>query len=264
MAGKPNAKRKASGKTYMLGTCAADMTSHGGFKWPTKGSVKCPDWSPRAECGNGLHGLLMGAGNGNYLSRDPDAIWLVVEIDAKAVVEIGGKIKVPAGRVIFAGDKFTATEKIIGLGANRATCVGATAMAGDRGTAMAGDLGTATAGNSGTATAGNRGTATAGYSGTATAGDFGTATAGNSGTATAGNRGTATAGYSGTATAGESGTATAGYSGTASGKVGSIICIKWWDEKKYRYCMTVGYPGEDGIELDTKYRVDARGRFVKA
>ena len=216
MAGKPNAKRKASGKTYMLRTCAADMTSHGGFKWPTKGSVKCPDWSPRAECGNGLHGLLMGAGNGNYLSRDPDAIWLVVEIDAKAVVEIGGKIKVPAGRVIFAGDKFTATEKIIGLGANRATCVGATAMAGDRGTAMAGDLGTATAGNSGTATAGNRGTATA------------------------------------------------GYSGTASGKVGSIICIKWWDEKKYRYCMTVGYPGEDGIELDTKYRVDARGRFVKA
>ena len=49
----------------VLRTCAADMTSYGGFKWPKSGPVKCDDWKPRAECGNGLHGLLWGVGDGS-------------------------------------------------------------------------------------------------------------------------------------------------------------------------------------------------------
>ena len=83
---------------------------------------------------------------------------------------------------------------------------------------------------------------------TATAWYRGTATAGYRGTATAGHRGTATAGDSGTATAGDSGTATAGYSG--------IITIRWWDGKKERYRIAVGYVGEGGIEANTAYCVE--------
>ena len=48
----------------ILRTCNKDMTTYGGFKWPTSGEVVAPDWKPNAECGNGLHGLLWGEGNG--------------------------------------------------------------------------------------------------------------------------------------------------------------------------------------------------------
>ena len=67
-------------------------------------------------------------------------------------------------------------------------------------------------------------------------------------------RGTATAGRHGTATAGYSGTATAGYSGT--------LVIKWHDGKRYR--IAVGYVGEDGILPNVAYKLDARGKFVRA
>ena len=65
---------------------------------------------------------------------------------------------------------------------------------------------------------------------------------------------TATAGYKGTATAGHGGTATAGHGGT--------IMIKWWDTKKNRCYTAIGYVGEDGIEPNVAYRVEA-GRLVR-
>jgi len=96
-------KAKTTAKAYMLRTCAADGTSHGGFKWPASGPVTCPDWDPKPECGNGLHGLLWGAGNASYLSQSEDAIWQIVEI--QEWVDIGGdKIKVPSGNVVYSGD----------------------------------------------------------------------------------------------------------------------------------------------------------------
>ena len=159
-------RKKPATKTYMLRTCRADMTSHGGFVWPRSGPVEAPDWSPKPYCGEGLHGLLMGQGDGVLLDWSPDAVWLVVEVDPSEVVGLRGKVKVPRGIVVFAGDRFAATEDIINRGANRAEVVGGTATAGNYGTATAGDGGTATAGNYGTATAGNYGTATAGYGGT--------------------------------------------------------------------------------------------------
>jgi hypothetical protein len=277
-------------KQYMLRTCKADMTSHGGFKWPRKGPVVCPDWSPNPECGHGLHGALSGCGDGSLLSWDADAVWMVVRIDGK-IVDLGGKVKTDRAYVVYAGDRKTATDKIRKLCGNGPIIGGmatagysgtatagysGTATAGDRGTATAGDSGTATAGDGGTATAGDSGTATAGYSGTATAGDRGTATAGDGGTATAGYKGTATAGYYGTATAGYKGTATAGYKGTATagysgrataGEYGTatagysgIINIKWYDDSRYR--IAVGYVGEDGIEAGKKYRCEG-GKFVE-
>ncbi len=91
---------------------------------------------------------------------------------------------------------------------------------------------------------------------TATAGVRGTATAGVSGTATAGVRGTATAGDSGTATAGVSGTATAGYGGT--------ISIQYHDPKRDKYRVAIAEVGENGIEPDTAYVLDANHKFVEA
>ncbi|SQC75661.1 Ice nucleation protein [Pseudomonas aeruginosa] len=197
------------------------------------------------------------------------------------------------GATLQAGDK-----ELCQVGAYGTATAGneGTATAGDWGTATAGDWGTATAGNEGTATAGNEGTATAGYKGTATAGYKGTATAGYKGTATAGDWGTATAGYKGTATAGYKGTATAGDWGTATagnwappppgtrappppgtgappppgnegtataGKKGEIR-IRYWDEKTERYRTVIGYIGEDGLEPNVPYKLNAGRKLVRA
>jgi len=261
----PTALRK--GHTLMLRTCVCDsegrLTAHGGFIWPDHGPVECPDWKPTKACGNGLHGFLRGCGSGRLADWTDKAVWLVVDIVARQVVDLDDKIKVPGGRVIFSGDRLEALALMARLGHLDAGHVGGTSTAGDGGTATAGYRGTATAGNGGTATAGDGGTATAGYGGTATAGYGGTATAGDRGTATAGYGGTATAGDRGTATAGDRGTATAGYRGTATAGDRGTIQIKWWDDKAERYRLTTGYVGEDGIEANTKYKLDDKHGFIK-
>lgn len=68
--------------------------------------------------------------------------------------------------------------------------------------------------------------------------------------------GTATAGYKGTATAGDEGTATAGEKGE--------IRIRYWDEKADRYRTVIGYIGEDGLEPDVPYKLNADRKFVRA
>lgn len=53
-------------KTFLaLRTCAADMTSHGGFRWPTSGLVEAPDWDPTPQCGG--NGATVSGGNGSAL-----------------------------------------------------------------------------------------------------------------------------------------------------------------------------------------------------
>jgi len=168
-----------SEKVLVLRTCNADMTSYGDFTWPAEGYVE-------AQSGHELYGLLWGEGSGKHVDWSPDAKWLVVEVDAESVIDLGDKCKFPRGVVVHCGDRQSAARYIYEHGGQGKSIVG----------------GTATAGYGGTATAGYGGTATAGYGGTATAGDGGTATAGYGGTATAGYGGTATAGYGGTATAG--------------------------------------------------------------
>jgi hypothetical protein len=213
--------------TYILRTCDASMRAHGGFVWPTAGAVTCPDWNSRAECGGGLHGLLMGEGDASLTSSEPTAKWLVCAVWADDVVSIGSdKVKVPRAFVVFCGERVDAVAEITRLGATKPI------------------YGTATAGYAGTATAGVRGTATAGYAGTATAGVRGTATAGDAGTATAGYAGTATAGYAGTATAGEDG----------------LISILRWNGTRYKYQR--GAIGENGLLPNRKYKLDDAGNFV--
>jgi len=72
---------------------------------------------------------------------------------------------------------------------------------------------------------------------------------------TVGALGSATAGASGTATAGDRGTATAGDKGE--------IRICWYDGKNDRHRTVIGYVGEDGIEANVTYKLDAKNKFVK-
>ena len=244
MGGPMNVETKATkavATVLILRTCAADGTSHSGFKWPTKGPVSCDDWNPEPKCGNGLHGFLAGEGDGSLANWDLDAIWQVIEVPVASIVKIdSSKVKFPSGVVVYSGSRDVATKMISDVYPGKAV-IGGTATAGNRGTATAGDSGTATAGDRGTATAGDSGTATAGNRGTATAGNRGTATAGDSGTATAGDYGTATAGNRGTATAGEKGE----------------IRIRFWDSSAERYRTLIGYVGEDGIKANVRYRIVA-------
>ena len=145
-------------KVLVLRTCNADMTSRDGFVWPESGPVAAPDWDPIPECGNGLHGLLRGEGDGGLLSWDPSAKWLVVEVPAAEIVALdgGAKVKFSRGVVVYAGDRLTATA-IVAERHLASAVSGAVRVAGDYGTATAGDYGTATAGYRGTATAGDGG-----------------------------------------------------------------------------------------------------------
>ncbi len=220
-----------------LRTCDKDLKAHGGFQWREKGIVTAPDFKPITECGNGLHALEWGIGDGGLLDWSAEAKWLIVEVKQSDVIQLDGKIKFPSCKVVHCGDQLSATSFLLDVNSTLQGVVGSFVKAGNYGTATAGNYGTATAGNYGTATAGYRGTATAGDEGTATAGTRGTATAGNYGTATAGNYGTATAGDEGTATAGTRGTATAGNYGTATaGNYGTATA-------GYRGTATAGYRG---------------------
>ena len=203
---------------YILRCCDKDLRSHGGFQWPGQGLVEAPNWNPKAECGQGLHGWLWGEGDvsaSGSTHEDPESIWIVARVMKSEIVELGGKVKFPRAWVEFVGTREAAVDRMCELaGSGRAII----------------------------------------YS-TATAGDLGTATAGYAGTATAGIRGTATAGYAGTATAGIRGTATAGYAGTATAGYAGLVVIWWWDDAEERCRLAVGYVGEDGIEPDVAYVV---------
>ena len=248
-------------KVLVLRTCHGDMTSYNDFVWPKHGYVEAPDWKPTNECGHGLHGWLWGEGDGVLGNLEHDAKWLVVEVDADKVVDLGGKVKFPSGEVVFCGSRLDATNYLVKKAPGKAV-IGAAVVAGDYGTATAGDYGTATAGDYGTATAGHQGTATAGDGGKAIAGHRGMVTAGDYGTATAGYRGTATAGERGTATAGERGTAIAGHLGMVTAGYGGILCLKYFDGERWR--IKTAYVWEDGILPNVMYKLDDGGNFVKA
>jgi hypothetical protein len=221
----------------VLRTCAADMTSYYGFRWPAAGPVEAPDWDPHPVCGGGLHGLLWGEGDGSLLNWRPDAVWLVVEVEVADIVALGPKVKFPRGTVVYAGARAGAIEYLAARAPRGVVIVGATVTTGDHGTAIVGDRGHATVGDGGTATAGDGGQAVAGI--------YGTATAGAHGHAVAGGYGTAIVGPSGTAAAGEGGT----------------LSLRWWDGVRDR--TTTLYVGEDGIEAEQPYQVDAQGRAVR-
>ena len=154
--------KKEIKKVLVLRTCNKDMTSHNGFKWPKKGKVICQDWDSKAQCGNGLHGLLWGIGDGGLLNWDEDAKWLVVSVDEDKIVSIdNNKVKFPEGEVIYCGNREGAIELLVKEGADQTKMVcGQASASGDYGQASAsGDYGQASAsGYQGQASAADRGT----------------------------------------------------------------------------------------------------------
>ncbi len=94
-------KPKPVETVLVLRTCDKNLQSHGGFQWPESGPVKCDDWSATPACGNGLHGLLWGEGDGSLLNWSDDAKWLVVEIEARLIVDLDRKVKFPHGNVVL-------------------------------------------------------------------------------------------------------------------------------------------------------------------
>ena len=138
---------------YMLRTCGADMTSRGGFRWPKRGQVTVPDWNPKPVCGGGLHGLLWGRGSSGLLDWSEDAVWQVVGINKWVEID-GDKIKVPAGYVIYSGDRKGATDAIIRLGADPSYVPGAFRTGGYESTLTGGDRSTLTGGDWSTLTGG--------------------------------------------------------------------------------------------------------------
>ncbi len=89
--------------TFVLRTSDKDRRARSNFQWPESGYVEAPDWRPTAECGQGLHGLLLGKGDYSHLKLGSDATWQIVEVYEDTVVNIGEKVKFPFGWVVYSG-----------------------------------------------------------------------------------------------------------------------------------------------------------------
>jgi hypothetical protein len=161
-------ERKPKSAAYVLRTCAAGMTSYGGFVCPRSGMVECHDWQPTPECGNGLHGFLWGYGDGFLADWSYDAVWLVVAVEDWIALE--GKVKFPRGEVVFCGSRLDATTEIIRLGA-RGAVIGAI-LTGGAGSTLTGGYGSILAGGEGA-------TLTGGYGSILTGGNRSTLTGGS-------------------------------------------------------------------------------------
>jgi len=255
----------------VLRTCGPDMKSEAesakGFQWPESGPVACNDWDPKPACGNGLHGLLWAQGDFGQLSRRHDAKFLVVEVEASAIVSLedGQKVKFPRGNVIMCTTKWWEAIAFIKARAPKPEKLEASSDARRGHASATGDSGHASAtGNYGHASAtGNYGHASAtGYSGHASAtGNYGHASAtGDSGRASAtgdSGRASATGNYGHASATGNYGHACVlnVNGGRAKAKENGLVAVAWWDEAAKRGRLAVGYVGEDGIKADTWYGV---------
>ena len=208
----------------VLRCCGPQGESYGSFRWPLAvgAEVVAPDWSARAACGNGLHGLLWGAGAAGLLNWDADARWMVVGIDEWVDID-GNKVKAPSADVVLVGDRRAATDLIIALGGDPALVVGSTLTGGYGSTLTGGDRSTLTGGDDSTLTGGDRSTLTGG------------------------NGSTLTGGYGSTLTGGDGSTLTGGYRSTLTGQ--------WWDAQQERWRRRLAEVGEDGILPDVPYRL---------
>ncbi len=88
----------------ILRKCNKDGSSSHGFVYGQTGdTVTAPNWSPKPECGNGLHGLKQGNGEWELLKGNQ---WLVIEADEEDIVDIDNdKCKFRTGKILYRGDK---------------------------------------------------------------------------------------------------------------------------------------------------------------
>ena len=257
-------------KTALVLRCnAADMSSRGGFVWPDIGqTAECPDWKANDECGNGLHGWLYGHGNSltSAYINEPDAKWLVVEVNEDEIIDLDGKVKFPRGIVRFVGDKAGATAYLTEhepRSANDAV-IGLVKTVGDHQSAMGGDESMLTGGDESMLTGCDYSTLTGGHYSTLTGGRCSTLTGGRCSTLTGGDYSTLTGGDYSTLTGGRCSTLTGGRCSTLTGGNESTLSIKWYDETTNRHRIATAYVGEDGIEPNVAYRLNDEGKFIKA
>jgi hypothetical protein len=289
-------------RTFLaLRTCASDMTSHGGFRWPERGPVVAPDWDPKPVCGGGLHGLKWGEGSGLLVSWHDKAKWLVVEVVEGTEVDLGGKVKFPAGTVVFCGDRRGATDYILTHGGAGRAVVGATVTGGygarvvggdfaevtggDCATVIGGDSATVTGGDSATViggcgatvTGGDRAMVTGGWNAivtgghgamvtgggyaTVTGGDYATVTGGDGATVTGGDYAVVTGGSSAVVTGGRQASVTGGCGATVVGGDGATLVCRWYADG--RWGLASRRVGERGLEPGVPYKCE-KGRFVRA
>ncbi len=252
--------------SWMIRTTDANGRSYNEFEWPREvgAVVTCPDWSPVAECGYGLHGLLDGIGDWSLLSDSPAALWWVVGVMRAEVVDIDDdKVKVPRGKVAFFGDFPGAMKRITQQLVPRvlALAEGNTAT-GYRGHAAA--------------TGGSGHAAATGYSGhaaatgdsshaAATGGSGHAAATGDSGHAAAtGYRGHAAAtGYRGHAEVkGKNAIAAAlGIFGVAKAEEGGAIALAAYDADFNLVAVRASLVGQNGVEGGKTYRLTPAGEF---
>ena len=131
----------------VLRTCDKDRGSYNGFQWPESGPVEATDWEPTEQCGKGLHGLPWGEGCGALMNWDEGAKWLVVDVPDDSIIDLGGKVKFPKGKVVYCGDRHGATEYIVANGAFGRAVVGCLLTGGDESTLTGGDRSILTGGD---------------------------------------------------------------------------------------------------------------------
>ena len=246
-------------KSIVLRVCRSDMTSYNGFIWPETGYVEAPDWDAKEECRNGLFGWFEAQGYANSSSylNEPDAKYLVLEVETDSIIHIHlqGKCKFPRAKVCFVGNREEALAYIEEHCPHlqHSPLLFASRKANDCEIATAGDYGTAVAGKGGTAVSGFHGTSIAGKGGIAKSGFHGTSIAGDYGIAMVDEYGTAISGFRGTSIAGAYGAAMAGLKG--------MIHIEYFYGEGSR--LAIGYIGIDGLKPDVKYVLDTDHTFVE-
>ena len=208
-------------KVLILRACRQDRTSHKEFQWPESSPVEAPDWSPKPECGRGLHGLLWGEGNSSHLAMYGNPLWQVVEVDSSDIIDLDGKVKFPRGEVIYTGTREGATG-LIYKSAPNGTIIHYLSLTG-------------------------------GNHSTLTGGEYSTLTGGNHSTLTGGDNSTLTGGYNSALTGGEYSTLTGGYDSTLTGGYGSVVVWVWHEIGRKR--VKSFEVGIDGVEPNVPYRL---------
>jgi hypothetical protein len=97
-----------NGNRVLVVKCVGtDGSAYGGFKHPTKvgDHVTAPDWDPKPECGNGIHGWAWGFELGEGMEPEyRDALWLVYAVDPALIIDISGKCKFQTGELVYSGN----------------------------------------------------------------------------------------------------------------------------------------------------------------
>jgi hypothetical protein len=267
-----------------LRTCSLDGSSMGpdanGFRWPlTKGALVKPtrwDPNPSRDCGDGLHGIVIGKHSGVELlyHADPNVLWVVFR-PIGGVVESSGKIRCEEAEVVDFGTREQIQERLreqgitglpysVLMGGNDSVLtggVGSVLTGGDSSRLIGGPRSTLIGGPCSVLTGDHYSTLIGGPRSVLTGGDSSVLIGGYYSRLIGGPRSTLIGGPCSTLTGDYGSTLTGDYGSTLTGDYGSTLSIRWHDGKRFR--TAVAYVGEDGILPNVPYRVNHHGKFER-